>query len=82
MSKPATTSTTPSTKKTRIRRAHAFIGQISGEEQPVIILAPTQKAALAAILTLKAASDTDLIEAGKAGHRIIDTATFAKGEAA
>jgi hypothetical protein len=39
----------------------------------MIVVAHTQKDALAAVVTMKAASAADLIEAGKNGYTFIDT---------
>jgi len=82
MAKSSTVPTSTSSKKSRVRRAHAYVAKLSGEEAPVIILAATQKAALAAIITLSAATQADLIKAGAEGYRIIDTTTPPTTEAA
>ena len=71
--KPRTASTAKPARKSRIRQPHYYRVVIGGNE-PVIVIAKTQRAALEAIITITPADPSDLIEAGKAGRTVIDTA--------
>ena len=82
-SKPKTDSTsTAAPKKARkLRRAGYFLATLTGESEPVLIVAKNLKAAQAAIVSIKAASPADLIDAGKREYRVIDiTSTSAQTE--
>jgi hypothetical protein len=64
-------STTP--KKARTRRPGHFIVKIEGVEQPVVVVATSHKNVVKALLTVTAASPADLMSAGRADYRLIDT---------
>jgi len=73
-SKQKTTTDPAAPKKTRApRKASYYVATIAGEDQPTIVIAKSFKVALAAIVSLKAASAADLIAAGKAGYPVVDT---------
>ena len=63
---------TPAAKKTRTRRPQAFIGRVTGSDNPVIIIAGSHKAALAALVKFGPAQQQDLIDAGKNDWTVID----------
>jgi hypothetical protein len=53
--------------------ARHFIVKIEGVEQPVVVLATSHKNVVKALLTVTAASPADLMYAGRADYRLIDT---------
>ena len=61
------------TTKTRTRKPQHFIARLTGAEQPVIVVAATHKAALAALVTFQPATAADLMDAGRRQLTIIDT---------
>ena len=74
MAKSPTDTTTP--KKTRAPRKtnlHHFVAKLTGEDNPTLVVANTQKSALAAIVTIKAATPADLLEAGRKSWNVVDT---------
>lgn len=73
MAKRTTSTSTDATKKTRTRKPQYFVATVHGNSDPIIVVAPTYKAALAAVLTLKPATATDLVAAGRNGYAVIDT---------
>ena len=67
-------SATTTPKKTRApRKPQYFLARLTGESDPVVIVAATLKKAQAAIVSVKPASAADLISAGANGYRTIDT---------
>lgn len=71
--KPSGAAPTSSPKRARTRKPNSYIAKLHGIEQPVIVLAMTQKEAFAALIKLRETEDKDLIEAGKNDYTIIDT---------
>ncbi len=67
---PGTTAATPA-KRTRATKPQYYSVTI-GTNEPVIVVAKTQKAALAAIVRISVAGAADLIDAGKSGRAVID----------
>lgn len=78
MAAKSTTATPGTPRKSRTRSAQAYVAQLNGEDKPIIIIAATQKAALASIITLRPAAQRDLIDAGRHSHRVIDDTTDSK----
>jgi len=75
MAKSRTETANAAEKKPRKKRgsgAKYFIATVHGTPEPMILVAATQKAALAKLITLRAATPGDLFEAGKKGYREID----------
>jgi len=60
-------------KRARKSSSKYFVARFTGEMEPVIIVAKTQKAALDAILSLKPGTPDDLISAGRDAWRVINT---------
>ena len=56
-----------------------FLGQIYGQDQPVVVISATQKAAHEALATLKPATPQDVVKALQAGNTIDVLPPFAGG---
>ena len=69
---PDTLTTQPKPRKKRTSVAKHFIATIHGRPDPVLVIALTQRAAMEKIATIRAASPTDLLNAGKHGWAEID----------
>jgi sarcosine oxidase gamma subunit len=64
---------TATAKRTRNRKPSHYVVRVRGEDNPTLVIAKTLKDALAAVVTVKVAEDTDLIAAGKNNWAILDT---------
>jgi hypothetical protein len=73
MAKRSRTTESTAPKKARTRRPGHFIVKIEGVEQPVVVVATSHKNVVKALLTVTAASPADLMSAGRADYRLIDT---------
>ncbi len=69
----------PKTK--RVRKPAHFVVTMLNAAQPLIIVAPSIKAALKYVAHIKPATATDLLEAGRYKYEVIDT-TAPQNEAA
>jgi hypothetical protein len=72
MAKPTSAPTATPSKRHRSRTPTPYIATIVGAE-PIIVVAHTQRAALDAVLTIRPATHSELMTAGKEGYRVIDT---------
>jgi len=72
---PLTGAAVPKTRKARATSPRHYLVILHGSDGPMLVLAKTQAAALDAVCKIGAASDSDLIAAGKSGWVIVDTLT-------
>jgi hypothetical protein len=83
MAKQKTANTTDASTpaKTRNRKAQYYLAHVSGEADPVVVIARNFKSAINAVVTITPATAADLMQAGKSGFRVVDTtdASFSPG---
>jgi hypothetical protein len=70
------TSTDPNAtpkKPRKARKPNYYLAQVEGSDDPVVIVAKNHKNALSAVVSIRDATASDLILAGKQSYRVIDT---------
>lgn len=74
---PTASPPTDKPKRARNRKLQYYLATIRGNSLPTLIIAKSQKEALAAVLTLKAATPGDLLSAGRLEYDVINTSVVA-----
>jgi hypothetical protein len=73
--------TSKKARKARTTQPQSFVAVFHGESVPTLIIAKTQKSALDAAVTLRAATAQDLLQAGRENWAVIDTTAEKPAEA-